>query len=123
MPELKPCPACGSPVDIVGGDEWHNRNQFFIKCSCGSCCVADTVRKECIERWNDLPRYRTLRWTHEPPKVVDKMYLAKGMNLIVFLVATVEVNGTLYAQLPDSAENFPLSDFVEWAGPIPLPVE
>ena len=118
MPEvILPCPACGSSNVYVRGS-----SNAQVTCrSCGMEGPEFCGPNEVIAAWNALPR--ALTWTHEPPKVADKMYLAKGMNLIVFLVATVEVNGTLYAQLPDSAENFPLSDFVEWAGPIAPPVE
>lgn len=109
MQELKPlpCPLCGSKEPKV------NRG-----CGVVTCCE---ISVEDVAAWNKLPR--ALRWTHEPPKVAGKVYLAKGMNLIVFLVATVEDNGTLYAQLPDSTDKCPLSDFVEWAGPIAPPID
>lgn len=57
--ELKPCPACGASVCLEGGDEWHNRCHFVIRCEnpeCGCVRVGDTKRGECIRRWNALPR-------------------------------------------------------------------
>lgn len=57
--ELKPCPACGASVRLVGGDEWHNRDHFVIRCEnlgCGCVRIGDTKREECVRRWNNLPR-------------------------------------------------------------------
>ena len=126
MPEvILPCPACGSPVDIVGGDEWHNRNQFFIKCSCGSCCVADTVRKECIERWNDLPRYRALRWTHEPPKVAG-WYWRKETVADLAHVFHFTGNWEDYGEHWESDRVCQLPLILNdnlWAGPIAPPID
>ena len=117
---ILPCPACGGDVKISGGDEWHNQHSFFIECQCGVCRVGDTVREDCIKRWNALPR--ALRWTKETPNVAGKMYLAKGLDLIVYILKTIEGNGVLYAQLPDGKE-CQLFFFFEWAGPIPEPSE
>ena len=64
----------------------------------------------------------SLRWTKETPNVAGKMYLAKGLDLIVYVLKIIEVNGVLYAQFPDGKE-CRMSYFFEWAGPIPAPLE
>lgn len=60
MPEeLKSCPACGGPVQMTGGAEWHDQHAFWIECrnkGCGCVRVGDTEREECVRRWNALPR-------------------------------------------------------------------
>lgn len=108
---LKPCPACGNPVRITGGDSWHNQNEFWIACKnreCGCCRVGDTVREECIERWNALPR--TLTWTKEYPKIPG-MYWCRV------------VGQTLITRV-DENKKCPIEDYdAEWAGPIPEPRE
>lgn len=122
MPELiLPCPnpKCGSK--FVMTDTSPSGADIVKCCTCFMHGPYSDTEESAIAAWNALPR--ALTWTHEPPVVAGEVYLAKGMNLIVFLVATVEDNGTLYAQLPDSTDKCPLSDFVEWAGPIALPVE
>jgi len=120
MPELKPCPAWACQGELVESKQ--DGDSFYIECTeCGMRGPVEPDPYHAQQSWNWLPR--ALTWTHEPPVVAGEVYLAKGMNLIVFLVATVEDNGTLYAQLPDSTDKCPLSDFVEWAGPIALPIE
>lgn len=145
MPEvILPCPFCGMKYNekaVMLVLEPCDTDGYFVQClDCGACGPvgypeeydhydSDAVQKaeeeakaKALDLWANI-KPRALTWTHEPPKVAGEVYLAKGMNLIVFLVATVEDNGTLYAQLPDSTDKCPLSDFVEWAGPIALPVE
>ena len=120
MPEvILPCPACGGAVEISGGDEWHNQHSFFIECQCGVCRVGDTVREDCIKRWNALPR--ALRWTNEPPKVAGWYWwrTSKGQN-----VNTIQVwsrSGVLGYCF--DTEFITALDRGEWAGPIPPPVE
>ena len=123
MPEvILPCPACGSDVKISGGDEWHNQHSFFIECQCGVCRVGDTVRETCIERWNDLPRYRPLTWTNEPPRVAGwyPWRSGKGQNMTMIQIHIFngvcgfwDGNGVFITDLNRG----------EWAGPIPPPID
>ena len=119
MPEvILPCPnpKCGSDVKISGGDEWHNQHSFFIECQCGVCRVGDTVRAECIDRWNALPR--SLRWAHEPPKVAGDCYIRTRPDESEPWDKPFVVNFSesylkeLYA-----------TPLIQYAGPIPLPLE
>ncbi|WP_291303159.1 hypothetical protein [Desulfovibrio sp. MES5] len=45
------------------------------------------------------------------------------MNLIWFVVRVVEINGDMYAMIPVSKVECPMSDFVERAGSIAPPTE
>ena len=113
MPEvILPCPACG------GNDLgcW----EFVVCKDCEMRGPRDVDESAAIAAWNALPR--ALRWTKETPNVAGKMYLAKGLDLIVYVLKTIEVNGVLYAQFPDGKE-CRMSYFFEWAGPIPAPIE
>ena len=118
MPELKPlpCPACDEPVHVFGGDSWDNKNRFFITCQnkeCGVCSVGDTVREDCISRWNALPR--ALRWTTEPPKVAG-VYLIRSMF-------DGEQQGEIGVITVKTPFGYDKSHFMQFAGPIALPVE
>ena len=118
MPEvILPCPACGSDVKISGGDEWHNQHSFFIECQCGVCRVGDTVRAECIDRWNAMPR--ALRWTHEPPKVAGWYWFSacKGHAVCILVCADGKAKYAKY--------NFTDAELLggKWAGPIPAPID
>lgn len=113
MPEeltLLPCPACGAQVKLTGGDSWHNLHEFWIACKnreCGCCRVGDTVRDECIKRWNAIPR--ALEWTDEPPKVPGWYWCRKGTwsHCVVLF---------------QDGEQQKVSG-IQWAGPIPDPRE
>lgn len=114
MPEvtLLPCPACDSPVKLTGGDEWHNQHEFWIACEnreCGCCRVGDTVREECIKRWNAIPR--ALEWTNELPKVPGWYWYRHKPSLTIAMI-NVDVEPIEYELLPG-----------QWAGPIPEPRE
>lgn len=114
MPEvILPCPACGSDVKISGGDEWHNQHSFFIECQCGVCRVGDTVRAECIDRWNALPR--ALTWTNEPPKVAG-WYWMRQQGEIFDLIQHYN-----QADIDGGFDNE--RRLKQWSGPIPEPKE
>lgn len=118
MNELKPCPACGGYVLIGGGDEWYNKNRFFIECKnpeCGCCRVGDTLREKCIERWNALPR--ALVWSSAPPKLSGYYWCRyKSEDKEAWSVACVPAV-TDWCGLDDE------NDRIEWTGPIPEPQE
>ena len=127
MPEvILPCPACGGAVDISGGDEWHNQHSFFIECQCGVCRVGDTVRETCIERWNDLPRYRPLTWTYEPPKVAGWYWCRECKSGVTLCVEVYGASSFLLfgSKRDDFNPQRPVTvDGIEWAGPIPAPID
>lgn len=120
MPEeltLLPCPACDSPVKLTGGDEWYNLHDFWITCEnneCGCCRVGDTVREECIERWNTLPR--ALTFTNEPPKVPGYYWLRYKS------IGKTAWSPTHIIPILGALNNYSVPKEwtdVEWAGPIP----
>lgn len=111
MSELKPCPACGKPVELEGGQSWHDQHCFLIKCyECGCSRVSDTDKDECVRRWNAMPRH--LRWTQEPPTEPGYYWLRQASTK--GLVQIVRACGE---ELPYSWED------AEWAGPIQEPVK
>ena len=118
---LLPCPACGAQVKLTGGDSWHNLHEFWIACKnreCGCCRVGDTVRDECIKRWNALPR--ALTWTDEPPKVPGDYWLRyKSAGKMAWSPThIIPVLGVMNnCSIPEEWT------VVEWAGPIPEPRE
>lgn len=114
MSELKPCPACGKPVELEGGQSWHDQHSFLIKCyACGCSRVADSDEDEAIHRWNALPR--PLRWTKEPPTEPGWYWFrnmhTKGEIYLPQIVHTVQIKG----RKPHPAD--------EWAGPIQKPLD
>ncbi len=121
MPELKPCPHCGG-TDISLFLGFYGRDMYAVRC--GGCCEAGPPDNEpgtAVRRWNALPR--ALRRTATPPTEDGQYYWALGMNLMWFVVRVVEINGEMYAMMPGSEVECPISDFVEWAGPIAPPGE
>ena len=124
MPEvILPCPACGSDVKISGGDEWHNQHSFFIECQCGVCRVGDTVRAECIDRWNAMPR--ALRWTHEPPKVAGWYWYQLDGHAAEPRKIDSSFDGEEYLGVRDGwyVNRITKKPHVKWAGPIPAPID
>ncbi|OXS27938.1 MAG: hypothetical protein BCS36_02465 [Desulfovibrio sp. MES5] len=74
-----------------------------------------------IDCWNAL--LHALSKTTNPPTEDGQYYWALGMNLIWFVVRVVEINGDMYAMIPVSKVECPMSDFVERAGSIAPPTE
>lgn len=112
MPELKPCPHCGSDnveclICTINADE--NQDVHF-HIACEGCYtsgpIADTG-EIAGKLWNSLPR--ALRWTTEPPTVAGwywhHMPPAFG-TVIEFFDPEISEAGR-----------------GEWAGPIPEPKE
>ncbi len=95
MPELKPCPACGSDnveclVCTINADE--NQDVHF-HIACEDCYTSGPIAdngKIAADEWNSLPRrpdyndvdcagcperrHSALTWTTEPPKVVGRFW-------------------------------------------------
>lgn len=125
MVELKPCPACRKPVELEGGQSWHDQHCFLI-------------------RWNALPR--PLRWTKEPPTEPGWYFCQricpgapKHYPLRVVHIHYDEFMGkrvlcysgcAWYGVEDDRQDSSPLCDISKsaleemwWAGPIQEPVE
>ena len=101
MQELKPlpCPLCGSKEPKV------NRG-----CGVVTCCE---ISVEDVAAWNKLPR--ALRWTHEPPKVAG-IYLIRS-------IFDGEQQGDVGVITVKTPFDYDKSHFMQFAGPIPLPLE
>lgn len=127
MPELKPlpCPACGSDTQVIKIERQNNKPPLFtclcVKHPCQDREVFYVSEEAAIKAHNSLPR--ALRRTATPPTEDGQYYWALGMNLMWFVVRVVEINGEMYAMMPGSEVECPISDFVEWAGPITPPGE
>lgn len=140
---LRPCPACGASVRLVGGNEWHDRNHFVIRCEesgCGCVRIGDTEREECVRRWNALPRAphitpndadcagcperrsQGLVWTENPPTVPGWYWIRakKGGKYVVFEV--VSEGDQLDVDMAGASFSIEAL-IVEWSGPIPIPEE
>ena len=147
MPELKPCPSCGSrdcasAVCTISADE-HQSLHYNVEC--GSCYTSGPVldiEADAIAAWNKLPRwpdyndvdcagcperrYNALTWTTVPPNVPG-WYWCRPSTLN--MPRCVEVYGAweqlmfgskrddFNPQMPVTREGF------EWAGSIPTPLE
>lgn len=117
MPELKPlpCPACGNEEHIVVVESIAS-GRFRAFCLCGHTGPFCDTKEQAISAYNALPR--ALRWTTEPPKVAGG-YLARqrkhesedGWTYPVFI--NVEFSVGYFRKL----------EWVQYAGPIPAPVE
>lgn len=122
MSELKPCPACGKPVELEGGQSWHDKHCFLIKCyECGCSRVSDTEKDECVRRWNALPR--PLRWTKEPPTAPGFYWNHSKKYKTKEVVHVFEQYGKLYMFFHGNEVEKELSPDDEWAGPIQEPKE
>ena len=118
MPEvILPCPACGSKSIEI---DWDN-GVHFMKCErCGVSgpCFNDEYPREFVaDAWNALPR--SLRWTHEPPKVAGWYWFSIGKGHAVCLLVCADGKAKL------AKDHFTDADMLggEWAGPIAPPVE
>ena len=119
MPEVMPCPECGS-TDILTISGHISSFRWWVRCcGCGrqgSCCKTE---EDAIAAWNKLPR--AIRWTHEPPKVAGWYWwrTSKGQN-----VNTIQVwsrSGVLGYCF--DTEFITALDRGEWAGPIAPPID
>lgn len=127
MTELKTCPVCGKPVELEGGQSWHDQHRFLIKCyECGCSRVSDTDKDECVRRWNALPR--PLRWTKKSP-TEPGWYFFRGN-----IPGYHENNPPVYVDVHQNKvvlvrraswvlSNLIIKYDIEWAGPIQEPVE
>ena len=129
MPELKPCPACGSDnveclVCTINADE---NQDIHFHIACEDCYTSGPIAENgttAKEMWNTLPR--ALTWTDEPPKVLG-WYWCRMSRLN--MPRCVEVYGSEYGLRFGSGDSWrepssPVEDEgFEWAGPIVAPGE
>jgi hypothetical protein len=120
MPELKPCPHCGSDnveclICTINADE--NQDVHF-HIACEACYtsgpIADTG-EIAADLWNSLPR--ALTWTTEPPKVAG-WYLRR--HNIAGRWSEADVMNFPRLSVKNSIIR---SAMIQWAGPIPEPKE
>ena len=56
--ELKPCPVCGSPAEIVDvSDHYYDGTAFYVGCS--ECAIRGGEHdryRDAVREWNSLPR-------------------------------------------------------------------
>lgn len=119
---LKPCPACGKPVELEGGQSWHDQHCFLIKCyACGCSRVADTEKDEAIRRWNALPR--TIRWTKEPPTEPGLYWYKENENERGRIASVYNIGGQWEFDYlgDDYYYDFPTEG--QWAGPLEMPLD
>lgn len=120
MPEqLKPCPICSSlSVGLCPGED-EITHEIYNQAFCTSCGVsgprvfADEI--SAIAAWNSMPR--ALTWTTEPPKVAG-WYLRR--HNIAGRWSEADVMNFTRLSVKNSIIR---SAMIQWAGPIPTPLE
>ena len=120
MPEqLKPCQNCSSlSVGLCPGED-EITHEIYNQAFCTSCGVsgprvfADEI--SAISAWNSLPR--ALTWTTEPPKVPG-WYLRR--HNIAGRWSEADVMNFTRLSVKNSIIR---SAMIQWAGPIPTPLE
>lgn len=118
MPEvILPCPECHSlSVGLCSGTD-EITHELYNQAFCTSCGVsgpkvfADEI--SAISAWNALPR--ALPWTNEPPKVAG-IYLIRS-------IFDGEQQGDVGVITVKTPFDYDKSHFMQFAGPIPLPLE
>lgn len=129
MPELKPCPACGS----VNCRLIEREMSAYVVCDFKGCWMSGPIKEyadSAIAAWNKLPRrpdYNDvdcagcperrrgyLTWGEEPPKVAGWYWLRD--------VSHKGEATTLYMS-QSQVERLKTYPGEEWAGPIPEPLE
>lgn len=120
--ELKPCPVCGKPVKLEGGQSWHDQHCFLIKCyECGCIRVADTEKGECARRWNSLPRH--LRWTKGQPKKSGLYWYRENENDIGRITSVYNIGGKWDMNYIDDDYFYDFPTGGQWAGPLEMPLD
>lgn len=119
MPELNPCPICSSlSVGLCPGED-EITHEIYNQAFCTSCGVsgprvfADEI--SAIAAWNSMPS--ALTWTTEPPKVAG-WYLRR--HNIAGRWSEADVMNFTRLSVKNSIIR---SAMIQWAGPIPTPLE
>lgn len=125
MPEvILPCPACGG---IAHSEDGHDGHHLVYWVECSACemngPMLRTNADAAISAWNALPR--SLRWTHEPPKVAGwywRKETAADRAHVFHFTGNWEDYGEHWES--DRVCQLPLNlNGNLWAGPIAPPVE
>ena len=109
MPEMILCPHCGAESVT---EEYFGEYQIGCPLCGANGPYADSI-DSAISAWNSLPR--ALTWTHEPPKV-EGVYLMRHMF-------DGEQQGAVGVITVKTPFDYDKSHFMQFAGPIVLPVE
>jgi len=117
MPELKPCPACGS-TNVYFGE--HAINVFCDNCSMSGPAHIDDDKA--IELWNAMPR--RLKYTDEKPTVPGRYWYKDniiGSEVIVHVVYK-GVNNILTAMYVGNVSEKVANMHGKWSGRIEKPL-
>ena len=109
MPEMILCPHCGAESVT---EEYFGEYQTGCP-HCGANGPYANSIEAAVSAWKDLPR--ALRWTYEPPKVAG-VYLIRSMF-------DGEQQGEIGVITVKTPFGYDKSHFMQFAGPIALPVE
>lgn len=108
MPELKPCPHCGSENIRVAS----TRAMYVIACyDCSMAGPCSDAQEAAIAAWNSLPR--ALTWGEEPPKVAGWYWWRDVSH---------KGEATIQYMSQSQVERLKTYPGEEWAGPIPIPM-
>ena len=143
MPELKPCPACGSDnVQCLACTIYADENQdVHFHIACEACYTSGPIGdngKIASDKWNSLPRRpdyndvdcagcperrrSALTWTHEPPKVAGK-YWWRPFGKKIGRIRDMFVRNGEVGFLDRNDRFIKDTGDGEWAGPISPPIE
>lgn len=117
MPELKPCPACNNVESIIHMSFIAGKTIWFVECDDDNCVhhgEACFTEAAAIAAWNSP---RALTWTTEPPKVAG-WYLRR--HNIAGRWSEADVMNFTRLSVKNSIIR---SAMIQWAGPIPTPLE
>ena len=118
MPEvILPCPACGAVENE--SDKFGLSYRLGAQIVCHKCGMYGQVAEdfnEAVGKWNALPR--ALSWTHEPPKVAGWYYIRDRTD------ESCAWNYPTIQRFSDGhIKTFKTTPLMQFAGPIPAPVE
>ena len=115
MPEvILPCPECGDDECLIVIQELPSE-EWSVHCGCGHAGRYCATEEESIKAHNALPR--ALRWTHEPPKVAGPFFLRDTRHKEE--AGIVHISSQQVTRLADKGP----SPFIQYAGPIPSPID
>ena len=115
MPEvILPCPAWACQGELIESKQ--DGENFYIECTeCGMRGPVEPDPYHAQQSWNWLPR--ALRWTHELPKVAGTFFVRDIRYKEE--AGLVHISSQQAARLLDKGP----SPFIQYAGPIPAPIE